>query len=112
MPWLMGIDEAGYGPNLGPFVMSAALFHVPESAPRTCGRCCGSPSAERPTRPMAGLSLMIPSASICPDLGLGVSSVTSGPSSTSAAARLPRHLPNCGGTLFSPIGRHLLTSLM
>src|SRR5215218_5772356 len=30
MPWMMGIDEAGYGPNLGPFVMSAALFQVPE----------------------------------------------------------------------------------
>jgi len=23
MPWIIGIDEAGYGPNLGPFVMSA-----------------------------------------------------------------------------------------
>jgi len=30
MPWLMGIDEAGYGPNLGPFVMSSALFYVPK----------------------------------------------------------------------------------
>jgi ribonuclease HII len=32
MPWIVGIDEAGYGPNLGPFVMSAVALHVPESA--------------------------------------------------------------------------------
>jgi ribonuclease HII len=29
MPWVVGIDEAGYGPNLGPFVMSMAVLTVP-----------------------------------------------------------------------------------
>jgi len=29
LPYLLGIDEAGYGPNLGPFVMSSALFSLP-----------------------------------------------------------------------------------
>jgi ribonuclease HII len=34
MGWLIGIDEAGYGPNLGPFVMTAVALRVPDdSAP-------------------------------------------------------------------------------
>src|SRR5713101_1663180 len=34
MPWIVGIDEAGYGPNLGPFVMTAVACRVPD-------RCAG-----------------------------------------------------------------------
>jgi len=33
MPWVVGIDEAGYGPNLGPLVQAAVAFHLPDHDP-------------------------------------------------------------------------------
>ena len=35
MPWLIGIDEAGYGPNLGPMVQTSVALSV-----RDRGRLC------------------------------------------------------------------------
>src|SRR5262245_8810770 len=36
MPWIAGIDEAGYGPNLGPFVMTAVVCRVRTIPPEGC----------------------------------------------------------------------------
>jgi hypothetical protein len=33
MPWCVGIDEAGYGPNLGPLVQAAVAMQLPEGDP-------------------------------------------------------------------------------
>jgi ribonuclease HII len=33
MPWVVGIDEAGYGPNLGPLVQAAVALHLPDGDP-------------------------------------------------------------------------------
>lgn len=33
MPWVVGIDEAGYGPNLGPLVQAAVGMHLPDDDP-------------------------------------------------------------------------------
>ena len=32
MPFLIGVDEAGYGPNLGPLLISASAWRIPELA--------------------------------------------------------------------------------
>jgi ribonuclease HII len=36
MAWLVGIDEAGYGPNLGPLVMTVVACQVPDEASDAC----------------------------------------------------------------------------
>ena len=33
MPWVIGIDEAGYGPNLGPLVQAAVALYLPDEDP-------------------------------------------------------------------------------
>jgi hypothetical protein len=36
MTWIIGIDEAGYGPNLGPFVMTSVSCRVPDDRAGEC----------------------------------------------------------------------------
>jgi hypothetical protein len=50
MPWIIGIDEAGYGPNLGPFVMSSVACRVPEDAGTDLWRLL-RPAVRRHTEP-------------------------------------------------------------
>lgn len=33
MPWVVGVDEAGYGPNLGPLVQTAVAVRLPDHDP-------------------------------------------------------------------------------
>lgn len=51
MPLILGTDEAGYGPNLGPLVVSASVWQVPEKLPpadlyRTLRRAVTATAAE------------------------------------------------------------------
>lgn len=53
MPWVVGIDEAGYGPNLGPLVQAAVALYLPDDDPagwetlKTVVRRCHEPADER-----------------------------------------------------------------
>jgi hypothetical protein len=53
MPWVIGIDEAGYGPNLGPLVQAAVGFLLPDDDPTgwrsfaAVARKSGTPADDR-----------------------------------------------------------------
>jgi ribonuclease HII len=47
MAYLIGTDEAGYAPNLGPLVISSTLWRVEDDLPRSSARRQQSPSRRR-----------------------------------------------------------------
>jgi hypothetical protein len=58
MPWLIGIDEAGYGPNLGPFVMSSVACRVPPDLLNADLWSVLRPAVRRPGEPHDGRLLI------------------------------------------------------
>ena len=52
--WLTGIDEAGYGPLLGPLVMTAVTFELPDDDPQCDLWSALNPAVRRPGDSLAG----------------------------------------------------------
>lgn len=72
MPWLLGIDEAGYGPNLGPFVMSSALFELPAGCTTDLWRVL-RPAVRKANQKTDGRLIVDDSKQVySPKVGLGV----------------------------------------
>ncbi len=96
MPWLIGIDEAGYGPNLGPFVMSAVACQAParRSIPdlwdllRSCVRRAGEAADDR---------LLIADSKMVYSPARGLSELETGALAllVSASASVPSKLAQC-----------------
>src|SRR5262245_8571638 len=58
MPWIIGIDEAGYGPNLGPFVMTSVACRVPAELAGASFWDVLRPAVRRPAEPADGRLLV------------------------------------------------------
>jgi ribonuclease HII len=56
MPWIVGLDEAGYGPNLGPLVQAAVAARVPDGV--DCLWTCLAKGVRRASDPDDGRLLI------------------------------------------------------
>ncbi|TWT37055.1 hypothetical protein KOR34_20020 [Posidoniimonas corsicana] len=60
MAWLIGVDEAGYGPNLGPLAVAATAWRAPDNAGELydllSSTVCQSPDAKRGAAPRIAIA--------------------------------------------------------
>ena len=110
MPWRVGLDEAGYGPNLGPLVLSSSACHVPADAPPCLWGCLAAAvrKAEHPNdgrlliddskkvnQGDAGLAKL--EAGVLAAVGLNLSPPTPPPRSGEGGLSVPPPSPLRGG---------------
>jgi ribonuclease HII len=93
MPWIIGIDEAGYGPNLGPLVMSSTAYHVPEElADASLWHVLRR--AVRRQHWIANGRLLVEDSKIVYTTARGLHDLETGVLGASSASRAPRSAPS------------------
>lgn len=68
MPWLIGVDEAGYGPNLGPLVVAATLWHLESPSPTASSPKTKASGSKNPGKPRSSAATNAASADSSWDL--------------------------------------------
>jgi ribonuclease HII len=86
MPWIVGIDEAGYGPNLGPFVMTSVACRVPEKLTTRNLWKVLRPAVRRPNEPEDG-RLVIEDSKVVYSTARGLLDLETGVQATLAPCR-------------------------
>ncbi len=72
MGWIIGMDEAGYGPNLGPLVLAATVWEVPGSPQATdLWSAFGEVAAREPSDDLVQLHIADSKEVYSPSIGLG-----------------------------------------
>ena len=95
MPWIIGIDEAGYGPNLGPFVMTSVACRVPHDLAAADLWQVLRPAVRRHTEPADG-RLLVEDSKLVYSSARGLLDLETGVLATAAPCRPGEALPLAG----------------